>query len=42
MIHGSAERYLHLAAEVMIDIAGHIVADQNLGSPQDYRDTFRL
>ena len=42
LIHGSVERYLQLSAEAMIDIAGHIVADQNLGSPQDYRETFRL
>ncbi len=26
----------------MIDIGGHVVADLNLGSPQDYRDVFRI
>ena len=42
MIHAAVERCLQISAQTMIDIAGHIVADQNLGSPQDYRETFRI
>ncbi len=40
LIHGSGERYLHLAAECALDIGSHIVADQKLGSPGTYREVF--
>ena len=38
---GSAERYLHVAIEACLDIANHIVAAENLRSPQDYADIFK-
>lgn len=40
MIHGNGERYLHLVAEDALDIGGHIVASQKLGSPGTYREVF--
>lgn len=41
-IHGNGERYLHLAAECALDLGGHIVADQNFGSPGSYREVFTI
>ncbi len=42
LIHGNGERYLHLAAECALDLGGHIVADQQLGSPGSYREVFTI
>lgn len=42
LIHGTGERYLHLAAECALDIGNHIVSDQGLGSPGSYREIFFL
>lgn len=42
LIHGSGERYLHLAAECALDIGSHIVASQKLGSPGSYREVFTI
>lgn len=36
--YGSAERFLHLAIEVTIDIGNHIVADLGLGQVNWYSD----
>jgi uncharacterized protein YutE (UPF0331/DUF86 family) len=41
IVHGAAERYLHLAAEAMIDIGNHVVADRGLGTPTEYRGVFQ-
>lgn len=38
--HGAAERYLQLAAECMIDVASHLVADLGLPSAQTYAELF--
>lgn len=36
--YGSAERFLQLAIEVLNDLGNHIIADDNLGSVEWYRD----
>ncbi len=38
MVYGSAERFLHLCIEAMLDIGTHIIADQNLGKVEFYSD----
>lgn len=42
LIHGNGERYLHLAAECVIDIGNHIVSDQELGTLGSYREIFEI
>lgn len=37
-----AERHLQIAIQAAIDIGHHIVADMDLGLPQDYKDVFRI
>jgi uncharacterized protein YutE (UPF0331/DUF86 family) len=37
-----AERHLQIAIQSVIDIGHHIVADMDLGLPQDYKDVFRI
>lgn len=36
--YGSTERFLHLSIEALLDIGNHIIADQNLGEVNWYRD----
>lgn len=36
--YGSAERFLQLAIEVLNDLGNHIIADDNLGTVDWYRD----
>jgi len=38
----AAVRLLQVSIEAMIDIAGHIVAREQLGSPKTYRESFEL
>ncbi|WP_027339018.1 type VII toxin-antitoxin system HepT family RNase toxin [Halonatronum saccharophilum] len=38
MVYGSAERFLYLAIESLIDIGNHIISDQNLGRVESYSD----
>lgn len=38
LIYGSAERFLHLSIEALIDIGNHIVSDDNLGRVNVYKD----
>lgn len=42
IITASAERYLQVAIQAVIDIGNHVVADLDLGSPADYGEVFRL
>ncbi len=42
MIYGSSERFLHLTIEALIDIGNHIIADENLGKVQTYRDVAKI
>jgi uncharacterized protein YutE (UPF0331/DUF86 family) len=41
-VRGSAERYLHLAIESVIDISGEIIASLQLPRPERYRDIPRV
>lgn len=41
-IHGTAERYLHLAIECLLDIGNHIIADRGFSKPETYSDIFRI
>ena len=40
LIYGSAERYLQLAIQAVLDISHHIVADRNLSLPADSKSLF--
>jgi len=37
-----AERHLQIAIQSVIDIGHRVVADMDLGLPQDYKDVFRI
>ena len=37
-----AERHLEIAMQAAIDIGHHVIADTDLGLPQDYKDVFRI
>ena len=41
-IHDLAERYLHLIAEAVIDLANHWIAEEALRTPETNRDTFTV
>ena len=41
-IHDLAERYLHLIAEAVIDLANHWIAQEGLRTPETNRDTFAI
>ncbi|NMB27580.1 MAG: DUF86 domain-containing protein [Tissierellia bacterium] len=38
MIYGSAERFLHLAIECVIDIGNHIIANMGFRKPESNRE----
>jgi len=38
MVFGSAERFLHLLIEALLDIGNHIISDQDLGEVEFYKD----
>ena len=40
--YGSAERFLQLSIEALSDMAGHLIAERNLGLVQQSRDLPRL
>ncbi|RME75692.1 MAG: DUF86 domain-containing protein [Chloroflexi bacterium] len=37
-LYGSAERFLHLAIETVLDMGNHLIADENLGVVNHYSD----
>ena len=41
-IHGTAERYLHLTIECLLDIGNHIIADQGYRKPESYGEIFEI
>lgn len=41
-IHGTAERYLHLAIECLLDIGNHIIADRGYRKPETYGEIFQI
>ena len=38
LVHGAAERYLHMSIEAINDMGNHIVADDELGVINQYSD----
>jgi uncharacterized protein YutE (UPF0331/DUF86 family) len=42
LIYGSSERFLHLAIECLLDIANHVISDQNFRKPENNRDVFEV
>jgi uncharacterized protein YutE (UPF0331/DUF86 family) len=41
-IHGTAERYLHLTIECLLDIGNHIIADRGYRKPETYGEIFQI
>lgn len=41
-IHGTAERYLHLAIECLLDIGNHLIADRGFRKPESYGEVFEI
>ena len=41
-VHGTAERYLHLAIECLLDIGNHLISDRGYPKPESYADVFRI
>lgn len=41
-IHGTAERYLHLSIECLLDIGNHIIADRGYRKPESYAEVFDI
>jgi len=41
-IHGTAERYLHLSIECLLDLGNHVIADRGYPKPESYVDVFRI
>src|SRR3989344_1688731 len=37
-----AERLLHISIEAMLDIGSHIIAEEGLGEPLEYRNVFSI
>ena len=40
--YGSAERFLHLAIEALLDMGNHVIADEGLGVVDWYSDVLRI
>ncbi|AJA48557.1 hypothetical protein CPAST_c24880 [Clostridium pasteurianum DSM 525 = ATCC 6013] len=40
LIYGSAERFLHLSIECILDIANHVIADMRYRRPENNKDIF--
>jgi uncharacterized protein YutE (UPF0331/DUF86 family) len=41
-IHGTAERYLHLSIECLLDIGNHIIADKGYRKPETYGEILEV
>ena len=41
-IHGTAERYLHLSIECLLDIGNHIISDHGYRKPETYAEVFQV
>jgi uncharacterized protein YutE (UPF0331/DUF86 family) len=42
LLQSSVERWLHLAAECVLDLANHLIADRGWRSPTTYRESFQI
>jgi uncharacterized protein YutE (UPF0331/DUF86 family) len=41
-IHGTAERYLHLSIECLLDIGSHVIADRGFRKPETYAEIVEI
>lgn len=41
-IHATAERYLHLSIECLLDIGNHIISDRGYRKPETYAEIFQI
>jgi uncharacterized protein YutE (UPF0331/DUF86 family) len=41
-IHGTAERYLHLSIECLLDIGNHIISDRGYRKPDTYTEILEI
>lgn len=41
-VHGTAERYLHLSIECLLDIGNHIIADRGYRKPETYAEILEI
>jgi len=41
-IHVTAERYLHLSIECLLDIGNHIISDRGYRKPETYAEIFQI
>lgn len=41
-IHGTAERYLHLTIECLLDIGSHVIADRGFRKPETYSEILEV
>ena len=41
-VHGTAERYLHLSIECLLDIGNHIIADRGYRKPDTYSEILEI
>ena len=41
-IHATAERYLHLSIECLLDMGNHIISDKGYRKPETYTEIFRI
>lgn len=41
-IHATAERYLHLSIECLLDMGNHIISDRGYRKPETYTEIFRI
>jgi uncharacterized protein YutE (UPF0331/DUF86 family) len=41
-LQAQAERWLYVAAECVLDLAHHVIADRGWRTPETYRDAFRV
>lgn len=42
ILHGAAERYLHLTVECLLDIGNHVIADQGFRKPTTYGEVISI
>ena len=41
-VHGTAERYLHLTIECLLDIGNHVIADRGYRKPETYSEILEI
>ncbi|MBU2622795.1 MAG: DUF86 domain-containing protein [Proteobacteria bacterium] len=41
-IHATAERYLHLSIECLLDMGNHIISDRGYRKPETYTEIFQI